>query len=204
MGPKSNVPPSLDAKAGKGSTPSSAAVAEHVDASIEKTKGTHGISLAIEEHQEPEKNHDNLNSIGNMMSVGTQDNVNLEEVPVVSPGVVSVQGTHGPDDHPIVEGNGTSDVLIEAHLAPDEADVEALLKERLATMVMPVVQEVEERMRQQTRVSLTKDDDIMVAEEVKNVSSPQDALKKRRNWLIAFVFLLAGGGGGALLASKSR
>ena len=182
MGPKTNVP-------------SSAAVAEHVDASIEKTKGTHGISLAIEEHQEPEKNHDNLNSIGNMMSVGTQDNVNLEEVPVVSPGVVSVPGTHGPDDHPIVEGNGTSDVLIEAHLAPDEADVEALLKERLATMVMPVVQEVEERMRQQTRVSLTKDDDIMVAEEVKNVSSPQDASKKRRNWLIAFVLLLAGGGG---------
>jgi hypothetical protein len=190
MGPTTAVPPpSSDVK-------DDGDESIYVDpSSIEKTS----------DHQEAEKNPvSNLNVQGFMMSLCNQDNINFEEVRVVTPGVVSVMGTNrSPNGQPpAVEGsNDTSVAPIVAHLAPDEADVEALLQDRLATMVMPVVEKVEERMRQQqqqlnqTGMSPVRDDNIMVAEEVKNVSRPQDGSKKGRNWMIGFILLLAVGAG---------
>jgi len=106
--------------------------------------------------------------------------------------------SHDPNEQPAVRGNDTSDAPIMAQLAPDEADVEAMLQDRLATMVMPMLREVEERARHQqlnqTGASLVEDKNIVVAEEV-NISIPQDASKKRRNWIIAFFLLVAIGGG---------
>jgi hypothetical protein len=170
-----------------------------VDRTNEKTRGTSHeettrTSLTINQRHNFNNLHSEQggNSVGVdvrafMMSIGTQDNANFqEETQDVSPGVVFVAPPRGLDDET------ASNITIVARLAPDDADVEAMLKERLASMVMPVVHEVEERMRQQqmnqTGVLFIKDDHIIAAEDVTNILPSQDDLKKRRNWIVAFFF----------------
>jgi hypothetical protein len=129
-----------------------------------------------------------------MMALVPSDTIDNAEEAGVTPGAVFVGGTYGLEEEEatVFEGNNhTVDLPIEAHLAPDVADVTAM-----------IAQEVEQRVRQreinQTRVSLITSD-IVVADEVKD-KSIHGGWNSRSKWVMAtFVLLVAGGALGGLL-----
>ena len=154
--------------------------------------------------REQEENPESMDVRAFMMSLGAQENRNCaaEEV-VVSPGVVFVGGTYGRLDE-VTVFDDVDDAPIVARLAPDDADVEAMVNERLATMVMPVVKEVEERLRQQKelhRASFATNENIMLTDAsiVVPPPPPPPGLKKRRRLIMAVIFLVVIGAGVAIM-----
>ena len=142
---------------------------------------------------------------GFMMGLGVQENVNLQP-----PGAVHIghfSNDTAEEDTNLEINEGMADLPIVAHLAPDEADMEAMWEERRAARI---AQEMEERTRQQetnqTReVSLVSDADIVVlADEVKDVQS-QPGQKNQRKWIMAILLLLlVVGGVAAFLILQDR
>lgn len=222
MGRTTVLPPSSpDATSRKGSTKSTenATPGRHVppppssNENVPWTFQHHGGGPTVESLQtrnvprEQEENPESMDVRAFMMSLGAQENRNCaaEEV-VVSPGVVFVGGTYGRLDE-VTVFDDVDDAPIVARLAPDDADVEAMVNERLATMVMPVVKEVEERLRQQkelNRASFATNENIMLTDAsiVVPPPPPPPGLKKRRRLIMAVIFLVVIGAGVAVLLRK--
>lgn len=120
-------------------------------------EGLQGLQTHSEESQSP------LHVKAFMVAVGTQDPVNLQAEPSLMPGAYSVMGVNAieedaaldnlrpPSDRPYLRDSfatnpKTSEPRIVAHLAPDDADLEARIAERLKN---DITLQVEEQLRQQ-------------------------------------------------------
>ena len=138
-----------------------------------------------------------------MMGLGRQDHVNLQPGATSRrPGAVRIRSssivvTPGDETNLEINEDVAYDLPIIAHLAPDEADMEALWEERRAARM---AQETEERTRQhemnQTRevssLLVVNDADIVVvADAVKDGTTH----KNRREWIMATLLLLLVVGG---------
>ena len=137
-----------------------------------------------------------------MMALVPSDTIyNTPNPAGMTPGVVFVGGTYGMGEEGTVvvcSNDTTVDLPIAEHVAPDMVDVTAM-----------IAQEVEHRVRQremnQTRMlSLIngRSNDIVVADEVRDESTPGGEKKKRRRWVMAMITLsllvVVGGLGGLL------
>jgi hypothetical protein len=90
------------------------------------------------------------------------------------------------DADPLVNANQPSDVALVAHLAPDEADVEAKIKERLENEMNVIL--LEEEMRH----TLIDSDNIVVVPESKDPPIGRSS-NKRRTWIMVILaFLVVG------------
>ena len=131
-------------------------------------------------------------------SMNTSNGTLPKPIRKVTPGVVFVGGGRGAEEDIAVEVNDDmSDDPIVAQLAPDEADLEAMLTEKLSPkitqeveqrLVKTITQEVEDRARQ-------RDDSIVVVAEAK-VIPPYHALTARIKWIVAGLLLFVVGGVG--------
>jgi Leucine rich repeat len=117
----------------------------------------------------------------------------------IIPGVVFLGGTRGGSelDTAVDVFDDTSDEPIVAQLSPDEADLEAMLTEKLSPkirqeveerLVHRIAQEVEERVRQ-------RHGSIVVVAEAKGVPSDL-SMQARKKWILAVFLLLVIGGVG--------
>ena len=141
-----------------------------------------------------------------------QDNVNLQPEAMVRPGAVRVGSStrnNQEGDKPnleITQDIVVADLPIVAHLAPDEADIEAMLEERWAAKV---AQEIEDRTRQELDQTtgaplVVHDDDIVVvADEVKDVYA-HPCHKKSSKWIMAILLFLVVGGVAAFLLLQDK
>ena len=123
-----------------------------------------------------------------MNALGDKDNTNIHHETTMRPGAVLVQPSSSdpdPDMHLEVNDDGTA-IPIVAHLAPNVADVEALLEDRWATRM---ARELEERTRQQI-TPLVNDDDIVVMPDESKYVRTHPGQTRQRKWMMAVLFLL--------------
>ena len=187
--PKTGLPPSSDSE-----VPTERAATQPVDPS---TFRIDHIPVAC--HQQPERS-DKSHSIPvvktSTKSLGTDNDVSIHPSATLRPGAIFVTGTSAVHEDGDAESPNVSGVPLEAHLAPDEADAEARLREQLT---IQITKELEERMATTTTQEIDehtrqRDDHIVMAAEVKAVS-PHVGLKTHVKWGFALFLLLMVGGG---------
>jgi Leucine rich repeat len=132
-----------------------------------------------------------------MMALGVQDNINLQPDAIVTPGAVLVRPswTDAEDETHTVTNEEVTDIVIAAHLAPDAADMEAMVEERWAARM---AQEMEKRTRQRTQttgVSLVNDDDVVVLPDEGKEEWTHPEPKRQRRWIMVILLLLFIAGG---------
>ena len=146
-----------------------------------------------------------------MMSLGTQDNINAfggipssaqvrefmmsnsnhRPQPMMRPGAVPVGAFSDDEDAVNLDASEISDLPIVAHLAPNEADIEARITER-------VQHQINERLQERIRQKHVPSGNIIVADEV--TDEPIQETKKRSKWImISLVGLVVGLGIGGLV-----
>ena len=118
-------------------------------------------------------------------------NTNLRPQPMMRPGAIPVGAFSDDEDLSNLDASEISDPPIVARLAPDEADVEARITERLQ---LQINQRLHERMRQTHAVS----SNIIVADEVKDEPIPESN-KRRTGIIVTLVCLVVGSGLGGLV-----
>ena len=116
------------------------------------------------------------------MSLGVQENTNLQQQRTVTPGAISV----GPlNDEGDVANLDVSEILLDvpivAHLAPDEDDVEARITER-------VQHRINQRLHERMTETLVVSGNIVVADEMKDEPIPES--KKKSTWIIVSLVCL--------------
>ena len=127
---------------------------------------------------------------GFMMAVGIQDNINLQPDAIMRPpGVLVGLSFNDPENEEINQERyeDISAFPIEAHLASDEDDIEAMLEERWAARI---AQEMEDCTRQET---IHTREVVVVADEVKDAwTHPGQTrqLKRQHKWMVAVLLLL--------------
>jgi len=121
----------------------------------------------------------------------------------VRPGAVFVGGPSLDTETVVLETVFQEELILEGHLAPSEADVQARIVERLEAEITP---DVEERMIQSltlARVSVVNHDNVVIAEEVEE--SPRDPPNKRPLWtIVTLTFLIVGSIVGGVAYSRGR
>jgi Leucine-rich repeat (LRR) protein len=142
-----------------------------------------------------------------MMSVGVQDNVNLQQAPIVNPGAVLMGPSTDEQEHDthLDPSENESGGPIVAHLAVDEADVEAMLEERWAAKVAQEMEDLTRQVMNQTAdVSVVNNNDIVVmADEVKNESNSPVHVKSNK-WTMAILLLFIAGGVAVYLFLRNK
>ena len=127
-----------------------------------------------------------------MISLGVQDNVNLQQQPTVPPGAFAVGSFN--DGASVVTHDVSTippDLPIVARLAPNEAEVRARITERVQHEMN---QRIHERMTQTVVIS----DDIIVADEVKD-EPIRKTFKLSTRIMVSLVFLVVGFGLGGIV-----
>jgi hypothetical protein len=128
-----------------------------------------------------------------MMSLGTQDNVNHRQHAGAFPsGAFPLGPLNEEGDDVTINVSGLSDLPIDAHLAPDEDDIEARIKERVKHQIN---QRLHERMAQPVVVS----GHIVVADEVKDEPIRESTIKERRCFVVILLFLVVASGLGGIV-----
>jgi hypothetical protein len=141
----------------------------------------------------PARSASNADVRAYMMALAPHDFRHNAHNPGMTPSVVFVGGRYGiGEEVTVFDGNESLDLPIAAHVGPEVADVTAM-----------IAQEVDHRVRQreinQTRMLSRITSDIVVADEVRDESTPGGG-KKRHRWANAtLLFLVVGGGLGGLL-----
>ena len=137
-----------------------------------------------------------------MMALGAQDNINVQQDSTVRPGAVLIRASSNvPENDSFTDLNEDAATVpavvpIVAQLAPESADIEAMMEERWAARI---AQETEERTRQQmteaSGLPLVNDDDIVVhsPDDVED-GRPLPVQKKRCAWITAILLLFFLGG----------
>ena len=114
------------------------------------------------------------------MSLGAQENVNIQQDHVVIPGAPLNDEVEFVDIHV----SEIDDAPIVAHLAPDEADVEARITERVQHRINQVLQE-------RLTETLVVSESVVVANEIKDDTIPES--NKWSTWIIVSLVLLVVG-----------
>ena len=157
---------------------------------VSRTQAGHASRMNVELGDDPS----NPDIRGFMMAVGVQDNVNLQPEAILRrPGVLDGLSLNDPENEDINQERygDISDFPIEAHLASDEDDIEAMLEERWAARI---AQEMEDRTRQETiytrEVAIFNDAEVVVvADEVKDVGTHTGETRQRK-WMMAVLLLI--------------
>jgi len=118
-------------------------------------------------------------------------NTNLRPQPMMRPGAVPVGAFSDDEDVLNLDASEVSEPPIVAHLAPDEADVEARITERLQ-------QQINQRLHERMRLTHAVNSNIIVADEVKDELIPESN-KRRTGIMVTLVCLVVGSGIGGLV-----
>ena len=76
-----------------------------------------------------------------MISLGAQENINIEAEPMVTPFAISVGALNDEGDLVHLDISEINDAPIVAHMAPDEADIEARITKRVQHRINQVLHE---------------------------------------------------------------
>ena len=115
-----------------------------------------------------------------MMSLGAQENINIQQEPMVTPGAISAGPLNDEGDFVDHDISETVNAPIVAHLAPDEADIEARITERVQNRINQVLQE-------RLTETLVVSESVVVANEIKDDTIPES--NKWSTWIIVTLVL---------------
>ena len=174
-----------------------------------KVEDSAGQSISRRNNDTLEDQRSNPEIRGYMMGLGVQDHVNLQPEATGSrrPGAVRIRPSSndslGEETNLEIneEAAADHDLPIVAHLAPDEADMEALWEERRAARM---AQETEEHTRQH-EMNQTRDGSLLVVDDADIVVVADAIQKNRRKWIMAiFLLLFVVGGVAAFLILQDK